>query len=135
MKSYVNNLCARSAKVETYKSVLSGQPHLPKVETVKNLLFQDNHTCTHSWPGDLTYKLLTTTNLIIYANGAGITMAAGTRLTLKPLTGGVTNYVSWQGGQHWLPGKECLHSFQAGGISRWSHQLCFLPGYCCVPEK
>ena len=35
MKSYVNNLCARSVKVETYKSVLSGQPHLPKVETVK----------------------------------------------------------------------------------------------------
>ena len=52
MKSYVNNLCARSAKVETYKSVLSGQPHLPKVETVKkSALYRDNHTCTHSWPG------------------------------------------------------------------------------------
>ena len=40
MKSYVNNLCARSAKVETYKSVLSGQPHLPKVETVKICSFK-----------------------------------------------------------------------------------------------
>ena len=47
---------------------------------VKNQLFQDHYTCTHSWQGRLTYKLLTAT-ILIYANGAGITMAAGTRLT------------------------------------------------------
>ena len=46
--------------------------------------------------GGLTYEQLTATTLI-YANGAGITMAAGTRLTLKGLAGGVTNYVSCLG--------------------------------------
>ena len=37
-------------------------------------------TCTPSWLGGLTYELLTATTLI-YAYGAGITMADGTRLT------------------------------------------------------
>ena len=41
-----------------------------------------------------SHQLLTATTLI-YANGAGITMAADTRLTLKGLTGGVTMFPAW----------------------------------------
>ena len=52
--------------------------------------------CSPSWLGGLTYELLTATTLI-HTNGAGITVAAGTRLTLEGIGGGVTNYVSCLG--------------------------------------
>ena len=93
--------------------------------------------CTPSWLGGLTYDVLTATTLI-YANGAGITLAAGTRFTLNyighssitlghkmslctaytPSWLGAITLHAWDDGQHCLPGNECLHclhSFLARG--------------------
>ena len=104
-------------------------------------------------------SFLTATTLI-YTNGAGITAAAGTRLTLKALAGGITNCIScfgkgactpshlgglvlpvWELVPALLPGwgtntghqgKSGLQSFLAVGVNRWSHHPCFLSGNWCL---